>query len=82
VTAHASVIAIAAKRACALRPDEENAEYDYAGKEEGVRAAGACPCQGRQRYRAGSYNGRADCKAGSRGAMHCLHSICPTSAAA
>jgi hypothetical protein len=52
--------AIAAKRASALRPDEENAEYDHAGKEEGVRAAGACPGQGRQRYRAGSHESRAD----------------------
>ncbi len=60
LTPHASVTAIAAKGACALRPDEENAKYDHAGEEEGVRAAGACPCQGRQSNRTGSYESRAD----------------------
>jgi hypothetical protein len=47
LTPHASVTAVAAKRAGALGPDEEDAEYEQAGKEESVSATSACPRQGR-----------------------------------
>lgn len=47
LTPHASVSTVAAKRACALRPDEEDAEYEQAGKEESVSATSACSGQGR-----------------------------------
>ena len=46
LTPHASLTAVASKPACALGPDEENAEYEQAGKEEGVSAASAPPQSG------------------------------------